>query len=114
MEVDENVPSTVLTDTPSSVSVSLHPLVVMNISDHFTRIRVQEGDVGTPPKGEILNEAHHLYAAFLCSLVYGALLGVQEGRSIEICNSFELLVNNVDGKVTHDAEYFSDKEKQCM
>lgn len=62
MEVDENVPSTVLTDTPSSVSVSLHPLVVMNISDHFTRIRVQEGDLGTPPKGEILYKAHHLCA----------------------------------------------------
>jgi COP9 signalosome complex subunit 6 len=45
--------------------------------------------------------------------VYGALLGVQEGRSIEICNSFELLVNTVDGRVEHDAEYFSAKEKQC-
>lgn len=39
---------------------------------------------------------------------------MQEGRSIEICNSFELLVNTVDGRTTHDAEYFSDKEKQCM
>lgn len=27
-----------------SVSVSLHPLVVMNISDHYTRTRVQESD----------------------------------------------------------------------
>lgn len=25
-----------------SVSVSLHPLVVMNVSDHFTRVRVQD------------------------------------------------------------------------
>ncbi len=24
-----------------SVSVSLHPLVVMNVSDHFTRVKVQ-------------------------------------------------------------------------
>ena len=45
--------------------------------------------------------------------MYGALLGVQEGRSIEICNSFELLVNFADGRVTHDAEYFNAKEKQC-
>jgi hypothetical protein len=58
MEVDEGVSSSVLTDTPSSVSVSLHPLVVMNISDHFTRIRVQEGSTGTPPKGQLLNKAH--------------------------------------------------------
>ena len=46
--------------------------------------------------------------------MYGALLGVQEGRNIEICNSFELLVNLVDGRVTHDAEYFNAKEKQCV
>lgn len=38
---------------------------------------------------------------------------MQEGRNIEICNSFELLVNTVDGKTTHDAEYFIAKEKQC-
>jgi COP9 signalosome complex subunit 6 len=25
-----------------SVSVSLHPLVVMNVSDHYTRVKVQE------------------------------------------------------------------------
>lgn len=49
MEVDE---SSVLTSTPSSVSVSLHPLVVMNISDHFTRVRMQQEDPATPPKGE--------------------------------------------------------------
>ena len=62
MEVDEGVRTSVLTDTPSSVSVSLHPLVVMNISDHFTRIRVQEGGSGNPPKGLFLNEAHQPHA----------------------------------------------------
>lgn len=29
-----------------SVSVSLHPLVIMNISDHFTRVRVQQEEGG--------------------------------------------------------------------
>ena len=29
--------------TPGSVSVQLHPLVVMNISDHWTRVRAQQG-----------------------------------------------------------------------
>ena len=29
--------------TAGSVSVSLHPLVVMNISEHWTRVRAQEG-----------------------------------------------------------------------
>lgn len=29
--------------TIPSVTISLHPLVVMNISEHWTRIRAQEG-----------------------------------------------------------------------
>lgn len=29
--------------TSASVTVSLHPLVIMNISEHWTRIRAQEG-----------------------------------------------------------------------
>ena len=29
--------------TAGSVSVSLHPLVIMNISEHWTRVRAQEG-----------------------------------------------------------------------
>ncbi len=51
MEVDEGASSSVLTSTPSSVSVSLHPLVVMNISDHFTRVRMQQEDSTKPPRG---------------------------------------------------------------
>ena len=46
-------------------------------------------------------------------VVYGALLGVQKGRSVEICNSFELLVNAVDGQAVLDKEYFTAKEEQC-
>lgn len=59
MEVDEALPSSVLTSTPSSVSVSLHPLVVMNISDHFTRLRMQQQDSSGPPKSMFPNRAHH-------------------------------------------------------
>ncbi len=29
--------------TAGSVSVSLHPLVIMNIAEHWTRVRAQEG-----------------------------------------------------------------------
>ena len=55
--------------TVGSVSVKLHPLVIMNISEHWTRTKVQEG---TPQK------------------VYGAIIGKQKGRNIEIMNSFIL------------------------
>jgi COP9 signalosome complex subunit 6 len=34
--------------TVGSVSISLHPLVIMNISEHWTRLRAQEG---TPQQG---------------------------------------------------------------
>ena len=33
-----------------SVSVALHPLVIMNISEHYTRIKAQEGK--SNPQGE--------------------------------------------------------------
>ena len=48
METDEKESTTsrAVTGTAGSVSVSLHPLVIMNISDHYTRARVQgEGTV---------------------------------------------------------------------
>ncbi len=45
--------------------------------------------------------------------VYGALLGTQKGRSVEICNSFELVVTSVDEAIVLDREYFSEKEEQC-
>jgi len=35
--------------THASVSVSLHPLVLVNISDHWTRTRAQNG--GQPKQG---------------------------------------------------------------
>lgn len=50
MEVEEGTTSSSTTKsvmassgTVGSVSVSLHPLVIMNISEHWTRIRAQEG-----------------------------------------------------------------------
>ena len=38
------------TSASGSVSVSLHPLVIMNISEHWTRVRAQEGK---PTQGSI-------------------------------------------------------------
>lgn len=44
MEVDSPSGSVMAsTSCPGSVSVSLHPLVIMNISEHWTRVRAQEG-----------------------------------------------------------------------
>merc|ERR550519_1658836 len=75
----------------ATVSVSLHPLVIMNISEHWTRTKAQEGS----PKQ-----------------VYGALIGKQAGRDIEVMNSFELDYSTIDGQVVIDREYYNQKEEQ--
>ncbi|KAG7269013.1 hypothetical protein CRUP_010727 [Coryphaenoides rupestris] len=94
MEVDgadAASPSVMASGLTGSVSVALHPLVILNISDHWIRIRSQEG---RPMQ------------------VIGALIGKQEGRNIEVMNSFELLSHTVDERVHIDKEYYYTKEEQ--
>lgn len=105
-----------------SVSVALHPLVILNISDHWIRIRSQEGRPmqGVYDNTEPGNVPFVLcFAKFFCSLcfssttVIGALIGKQEGRNIEVMNSFELLSHTTDDRVHIDKEYYYTKEEQC-
>lgn len=42
----------VTTATAGSVTVSLHPLVIMNVSEHWTRLRAQEG---SPQTGKVIS-----------------------------------------------------------
>lgn len=54
-----------------SVSIEMHPLAVLNISDHLTRAKYQMGkDSGYR--------------------VIGVLLGKQQGRSLDIVNTVEI------------------------
>ncbi|EPQ60992.1 hypothetical protein GLOTRDRAFT_69108 [Gloeophyllum trabeum ATCC 11539] len=66
--------------TTSGLSLSLHPLPILNISEHLTRLKLQTNS--TLP------------------FVLGALLGTQNGREIEIVNTFELAVDEGE-KVDH-------------
>lgn len=102
MEVDEagegvsKDPATALAvmaspGTAGSSTLSLHPLVIMNISEHWTRTKVQNG---SPMR------------------VYGAIIGKQKGREIEIMNSFELDYLVCEGKTVIDREYYNIKELQ--
>lgn len=44
----------------------------------------------------------------------GALLGTQDGRNIEIFNSFELQFDLFDdGQIVINMEYYKTKEEQC-
>lgn len=96
MEIDQpSIPnaetSFVTSTTLPSVTVSLHPLVIMNISEHWTRLRAQSGTKQD---------------------VYGALIGKQQGRNIEILNSFELKFEVIEGDVVINREYYNTKEQQ--
>lgn len=47
-------------------------------------------------------------------LVIGALLGTQDGRTIEIFNSFELQFDLFDdGQLVINMAYYKTKEEQC-
>ncbi|KAK6776979.1 hypothetical protein RDI58_023696 [Solanum bulbocastanum] len=70
----------------SGLTFKLHPLVLLNISDHYTRVKSQAtgayagdgssaGADSPPPPPR----------------VFGCVIGVQRGRTVEIFNSFELL-----------------------
>ncbi|KAK4879305.1 hypothetical protein RN001_007451 [Aquatica leii] len=91
MEVTETEKNVMAVGTTGSVTCSLHPLVIMNVSEHWTRERAQEG---AAPQ------------------VIGALIGKQKGRNIEIMNSFELVFSVIGGDVVIDRDYYSMKEEQ--
>lgn len=64
--------------------------------------------------GEVWNACPSLIIRVLLSLsVIGALIGKQEGRNIEVMNSFELLSHTVEEKIIIDKEYYYTKEEQC-
>ncbi|KAF9056676.1 maintenance of mitochondrial structure and function-domain-containing protein [Panaeolus papilionaceus] len=90
MDTDELsvvLPST----TMSGLSLSLHPLPILNISEHLTRLKLQKN---TPNP-----------------FVLGALLGTQNGREVEIVNTFELATIG-EGQEKIDEEFFQSRREQ--
>ena len=66
-----------------SVSISLHPLAVLNISDHLTRDMYQKGQ-----------DSNYR--------VIGVLLGKQHGRSLDIVNTVEIKFRKDKGQEQRD------------
>lgn len=71
-----------------ALDVSLHPLVIVNISDHYTRSKVRNGE----------------------ERVFGCLIGKQEGRKAEIINSFELVCEDAS---KFDLQFLEERMAQC-
>ncbi|CAJ1366228.1 unnamed protein product [Effrenium voratum] len=76
----------------AGLDVHLHPLVLINVSDHVVRFR----SAGRPER------------------VLGALLGAQEGRRVDVHNSFELVSVESEGERTIDLEFFQQRLAQYM
>jgi len=79
-------------ESAGSLTLRLHPLVIINISDHWTRAKVQQNQQN--PR------------------VVGALMGTQQGRVIEIYNSFELPFASKDGQTQIDLAFLNKKNEQ--
>ncbi|KAG1473937.1 hypothetical protein G6F56_000656 [Rhizopus delemar] len=82
ISVDSNTNSAIVSHLQSSsgLSISVHPLVLLNISDHYTRTKLQYPTVVENGR------------------VFGALLASQSGRDIDIVNSFELFYRTVENE----------------
>lgn len=94
-EVASNAVALVTDMAAPTFLISLHPLVILNISEHYTRLRAQvEGEEKENIK------------------VFGALIGKQKGRDIEIMNSFELKFEFEDKRHIFNVGFYECKEKQ--
>eukprot|EP00668_Euglena_longa_P004421 GGOE01005177.1.p2 GENE.GGOE01005177.1~~GGOE01005177.1.p2 ORF type:complete len:307 (-),score=43.22 GGOE01005177.1:198-1118(-) len=81
------------TESTATADIVLHPLVILNVTDHYTRQKVN-------------NEAPQR--------VVGVLLGIQQGRRVEIHTSFELVYEVVDGDIVIDPKYLNQKKDQFL
>ncbi|KAE8733502.1 COP9 signalosome complex subunit 6b [Hibiscus syriacus] len=72
----------------SGLTFKLHPLVIVNISDHYTRVKSQMNPPLVSSTSATVNGVEPQQQA---PRIYGCVVGVQRGRTVEIFNSFELL-----------------------
>ena len=103
--------SVVTEESSSTTNVCLHPLVIINVSDHYTRQKVQQEDASGQPLvigALVMQQRADVTAELIC-----LQLGIQKGRSVEIFNSFELVSTVVDGSIVVDTDYFRAKREQC-
>jgi len=69
-------------------------LVMINVSDHHTRVKANAQSGAVAP-------------------VMGCLLGSQSGRVVDISNSFEIEYTMPEGKVLINEAFLTRKQEQC-
>ena len=80
----------------SSLAPSAVQLILINISDHSTRVHAN-------------NNVEHPRAR-----VIGCLLGQQTGRVVDIINSLEIRYEDGPQGIAIDEGYLAKKQEQCM
>ena len=98
----------------SGLTFKLHPLVIVNISDHYTRVKSQMNFplTSTSSSATVNNNSNGVEHHQQAPRVYGCVIGVQRGRTVEIFNSFELLYD----PSTHslDRSFLEKKQELCI
>jgi len=69
-------------ETKGAMDVKLHPMVIINLSDHYTREKVRAG-------GKSVR-------------IYGVLLGQQSGRKVDVSNSYEIILEPDTKSIDHE------------
>ncbi|GMH44168.1 hypothetical protein BSKO_12102 [Bryopsis sp. KO-2023] len=80
-------------ESSSGLEFKLHPLVLINIGDHHTRVKVNSNDQAP-------------------QTVLGCLLGAQSGREVDISNSFEIMYTLVEGNPVVDWVFLQERLEQ--
>lgn len=98
-----------MASSSSGLTFKLHPLVIVNISDHHTRVKSQS----QPPtaNGGDATSASSSSPALSSPRVFGCVIGVQRGRTVEIFNSFELLYDPSNHSL--DRTFLEKKQELC-
>ena len=94
----------------SGYSSIRHPLPILNISEHLTRLKLRTNS--NCPFGWFLCESKYSVALLSDYKVLGALLGTQNGREVEIVNTFELAVEGKGDLVDHG--FLVSRRDQCV
>ncbi|KVI02393.1 JAB1/Mov34/MPN/PAD-1, partial [Cynara cardunculus var. scolymus] len=83
--------TTQMASSSSGLTFKLHPLVIVNISDHHTRVKSQSQPPTANGFASDATSASSNSPPLSSPRVFGCVIGVQRGRTVEIFNSFELL-----------------------
>ena len=108
-------PTSTAATASSGLTFKLHPLVIVNVSDHYIRVKAQaafSAESASAGKGHASCSAEApSEPAVPPPRVFGCVIGVQRGRTVEIFNSFELVLDPVTG--TLERAFLEKKLELC-